>query len=138
MNKIKKSLLDDCREHLVFAIGSAAGAGEHETAARINAILVDLDIECEMCYTGKNARKARENEEEKKMRKLRIYVKTPFSFAVEVDGKEVYATGKAKDIARYCEKHFGVKLPTETKNYPTGTKTYFDGMPKTGFEFDIE
>lgn len=53
MNKIKKSLLDDCREHLVFAIGSAAGAGEHETAARINAILIDLDIECEMCYTGK-------------------------------------------------------------------------------------
>lgn len=72
------------------------------------------------------------------MRKLRVYLKTPFSFAVEVDGKEVYATGKAKDIARYCEQHFGVKLPTETKNYATGTKTYFDRMPKTGFEFDIE
>ena len=67
MNKTKKALIDDCREHLVFAIGSAAGAGEHETAARINAILVDIDIACEMCYTGKNARGARKNEEEKKM-----------------------------------------------------------------------
>lgn len=67
MDKTKKSLLDDCREHLVFAIGSAAGAGEHETAARINAILVDIDIACEMCYTGKNARKARNNEEVKTM-----------------------------------------------------------------------
>jgi hypothetical protein len=69
MDKIKKALLDDCREHLILAVGSAAGAGEHETAARINAILVDIDIACEMCYTGKNARKARENEEVNKMAK---------------------------------------------------------------------
>lgn len=62
MNKIKKSLLDDCREYLVLAVGSAAGAGERETAARINAILVDIDIACEMCYTGKNSRKARKTE----------------------------------------------------------------------------
>lgn len=68
MNKIKKSLLDDCREYLVLAVGSAAGAGEHETAARINAILVDIDIACEMCYTGKNARKAQKTEE-KEMKK---------------------------------------------------------------------
>lgn len=68
MNKTKKALLDDCREHLIFAIGSAAGAGEHETAARINAILVDIDIALEMCYTGKNAREARKTEG-KKMKK---------------------------------------------------------------------
>lgn len=68
MNKTKKALLDDCREHLIFAIGSAAGAGKHETAARINAILVDIDIAQEMCYTGKNAREARKTEG-KKMKK---------------------------------------------------------------------
>lgn len=73
MNKTKKSLLDDCREHLVFAIGSAAGAGEHETAVKINQILIDLDIACEMCYTGKNARKARKNEEEKTMKAYYVY-----------------------------------------------------------------
>lgn len=71
MNKIKKALLDDCREHLVFAIGSAAGAGEHETAVKINQILIDLDIACEMCYTGKNARKARKTEG-KKMKKYYV------------------------------------------------------------------
>lgn len=53
MNKTQKALLDDCREHLILAVGSAAGAGEHETAARINAILIDIDTACEMCYTGK-------------------------------------------------------------------------------------
>ena len=72
------------------------------------------------------------------MKKLKVYLKTPYSFAVEIDGKEVYSTGKAKDIASYCERHFGVKIPTDTRNYPTGTKTHFDGLPKNGFEFDIE
>lgn len=48
MDKIKKSLLDDCREHLILAVGSAAGAGEHETAVRINQILIDIDIAQEM------------------------------------------------------------------------------------------
>ncbi len=67
MNKAKRLWLDDCRESLVQAVGAAACAGEHETAARINAILIDIDIACEMCYTGKNARKARKNEEVKTM-----------------------------------------------------------------------
>lgn len=74
MDKIKKALLDDCREHLVLAVGSVAGAGEHETAARINAILIELDIKCEMCYTGKNARKARKTEG-KKM-KCALYIES--------------------------------------------------------------
>ena len=65
MDKIKKSLLADCREHLVFAIGSAAGAGEHETSAIINEILISLDITCEMCYTGKNSRVALKTEGKK-------------------------------------------------------------------------
>jgi hypothetical protein len=73
MDKTKKALLDDCREYLILAIGSAAGAGEHETAARINAILVELDIACEMCYTGKNTRKTRKNEEEKTMKTYYVY-----------------------------------------------------------------
>lgn len=73
MDKIKKSLLDDCREHLILAVGSAAGAGEHETAVRINQILIDIDIAQEMCYTGKNARNARKNEEEKTMKKYAVY-----------------------------------------------------------------
>ena len=72
------------------------------------------------------------------MRKLRIYLKTPFSFAVEIDGKEIYATGKARDIADYCKRHFNIDVPTETRNYRTGTKTHFDGLTKNGFEFEIE
>ncbi len=72
------------------------------------------------------------------MRKLKIYLKTPFSFAVEIDGKEIYTTGNSRDIANYCKRHFNIDVPTETKNYRTGTKTHFDGMTKNGFEFEIE
>lgn len=71
------------------------------------------------------------------MKKLRIYIKTPYSIAIEVDGKELYCTGNHKDIASYCKRHFGIDLPAETKNYPTGTKSYLN-IPKGGFTFDIE
>ena len=86
----------------------------------------------------RHVRRWKRKQEGKTMRKLKVYLKTPYAFAVEIDGKEVYSTGKAKDIANYCERHFGVKIPTETRNYPTGTKTHFDGLTKNGFEFDIE
>ena len=67
MDKAKKLWLDNCRDSLIQAVGAAVCAGEHETATRINALLMDLDSACKMCYTSKNARKARENEEVKTM-----------------------------------------------------------------------
>lgn len=105
MNKIKKSLLDDCREHLILAVGSAAGAGEHEIAPRINAILIELDIECEMCYTGKNARKARKNEEGKKMKK---YIWVEHFENWNNRGYSLHNTETGKNVAwigeeNYCE-----------------------------------
>ena len=71
------------------------------------------------------------------MKKLRVYLKSPSAIAVEVDGKEAYATGRHADIIGYCKRHFNVDLPTETLNFSTGTKTYID-MPKNGFTFYVE
>lgn len=103
MDKIKKSLLDDCREYLVLAVGSAAGAGEHETAARINAILIDIDIACEMCYTGKNTRKSRENEEDTKMDKIKIW-SVCVNHVTWDSPQTLYFN--SKDAAEECYSHF--------------------------------
>lgn len=67
MSKAKKQWLDDCKEHLVQATGSAYCAGCKELAQSINSILTELDKMEFLGYTSKNARKARENEEVKTM-----------------------------------------------------------------------
>lgn len=67
IDKAKKQWLDDCKEHLVQATGSAYCAGCKELAQSINSILTELDKMEFLGYTGKNARKARKNKEEKKM-----------------------------------------------------------------------
>lgn len=67
MDKAKKQWLDDCKEHLVQATGSAYCAGCKELAQSINSILTELDKMEFLGYTGKNARGARKNEEENTM-----------------------------------------------------------------------
>lgn len=62
MNKAKNQWLDDCKEHLVQATGSAYCAGCKELAQSINSILMELDKMEFLGYTGKNARKARKTE----------------------------------------------------------------------------
>ena len=133
--------LADMRADCTTAAGAATIAGLPEVGKVLAWIAsATLDELRGMRYTEiiKQPAQRAEKQEGKTMRKLKVYLKTPYAFAVEIDGKEVYATGKAKDIANYCERHFGVKIPTETRNYSTGTKTHFDGMTKNGFEFDIE
>lgn len=62
MSKAKKQWLDDCKEHLVQATGSAYCAGCKELAQSINSILTELDKMEFLGYTGKNARNARKTE----------------------------------------------------------------------------
>lgn len=67
MSKAKKQWLDDCKEHLVQATGSAYCAGCKELAQSINSILTELDKMEFLGYTCKNARGAWKNEEVKTM-----------------------------------------------------------------------
>lgn len=62
MSKAKKQWLDDCKEHLVQATGSAYCAGCKELAQSINSILTEIDKMEFLGYTGKNARNARKTE----------------------------------------------------------------------------